>query len=74
MIGSMAIFGENCIDLVTAAWNTNKQDLILQDNIPIPMNPAAHNDTCFQVQASSYRKLKYSHDHFFLNSTKLFSS
>jgi len=31
MIGSAAIFGENCVDLVTAAWNTKVEDFYLEE-------------------------------------------
>lgn len=44
MIGSCAIFGENCIDLVTAAWNTNKQDHYLN---PKPID-LSQQSQCFQ--------------------------
>ena len=33
LIGSAAIFGGNCIDLVTAAWNTNKEDAFKRDKL-----------------------------------------
>ena len=33
LIGSAAIFGGNCIDLVTAAWNTNKEDAFKRNKL-----------------------------------------
>ena len=35
LIGSAAIFGGNCIDLVTAAWNTNKEDAFKRNKLSI---------------------------------------
>ena len=39
----MTIFGKNCVELVTAAWNTNKQDSYLDEE-----QVFESQDTCFK--------------------------
>ena len=43
LIGSAAIFGSNCMDLILAAWNTNKADAYLDAEVDYP-----GQDFCFR--------------------------